>query len=62
MGAHMKSVSHGTGNRGENRPAGRITLCAGIGMVFGAAFGAAATGLVVGAALGLTGALGKGAD
>lgn len=36
----------------------QIALGAGIGMIFGAAFGAPGPGLVIGAALGLAGALG----
>ncbi len=39
---------------------GQIAIGAGVGMILGAAFGAAATGLVIGAALGLAGVSGSG--
>lgn len=48
----------GTRKGSGGRPKG-VTLGAGIGMIFGAAFGMAATGLVLGAAAGLAGAFGR---
>lgn len=54
----MDPLGKGNGDPGERQLGRGIAVGAGTGMIFGAAFGAVAIGLVAGAALGLAGALG----
>ena len=52
----MESLDNRNGEPGQTQLGRGIAVGAGIGMVFGAAFGAVAIGLVAGAGLGLAGA------